>query len=230
MLLDGPHRKGDLRRARAGAINIVPNSTGAAKAIGLVIPELDGKLIGSVHFILYKGDHYHLTIKTEDGGPVFYKQKRLTLGGREFEILKFRSMVTDAEKHGAMMATTHDPRITKVGRVIRPTRIDELPQILNILKGDMSIVGPRPALWNQFDLIEQREQYGAHQVRPGLTGWAQINGRKEVPWPERIELNIWYVEHVSLWLDIKILFKTVAVVLKKDGIEFVKEDKITQKK
>ena len=149
-------------------------------------------------------------IKIEDGGPVFYKQKRMTRGGREFEILKFRSMIVDAEKGGARLAGEHDDRITPVGRIIRAIRFDELPQLFNIIAGQMAIVGPRPALWNQYDLIEERDKYGANDVRPGLTGWAQINGlRGDTDIAERIRYDIWYIENWTVALDIKILFRTV---------------------
>lgn len=157
-----------------------------------------------------------LAIKLESRGPVIFKQERLGLKGKPFKIYKFRSMVVGAEKQGTgVYSYKGDARITKVGRFIRTTSLDELPQLFNILKGEMSLIGPRPALtyhpWT-FD------KYTEHQKRmfdvlPGITGWAQINGRKEVPWPERIELNIYYVEHLSLALDMRILFSTFFKVL-----------------
>lgn len=157
-----------------------------------------------------------LAIKLESRGPVIFKQERLGLKGKPFKIYKFRSMVVGAEKQGTgVYSYKGDARITKVGRFIRATSLDELPQLFNILKGEMSLIGPRPALtyhpWT-FD------KYTEHQKRmfdvlPGITGWAQINGRKEVPWPERIELNIYYVEHLSLALDMRILFSTFFKVL-----------------
>ena len=150
-------------------------------------------------------------IKLESRGPVIFKQQRLGYKGIPFYIYKFRSMCVGAEQQGTgVYSYKGDTRITRVGRIIRATSIDELPQLVNILKGDMSLIGPRPALtyhpW-PFD------QYTEHQkrmfdVRPGVTGWAQVNGRKEVPWPERIELNVFYVDHVSLRLDAKIFFMT----------------------
>lgn len=153
-----------------------------------------------------------LLIKLDSKGPVIFKQERLGLHGIPFKIYKFRSMCVGAEKQGSgVYSFKGDKRITRVGRIIRATSIDELPQLVNILKGDMSLIGPRPALtyhpW-PFD------QYTEHQkrmfdVRPGVTGWAQVNGRKEVPWPERIELNIYYVDHVSFMLDAKIFFLTI---------------------
>lgn len=157
-----------------------------------------------------------LVIKLESRGPVIFKQERLGFKGKPFKIYKFRSMVVGAEKQGSgVYSYKGDSRITRVGRIIRSTSIDELPQLLNILKGEMSLVGPRPALtyhpWT-FDkyTVHQRRMF---DVLPGVTGWAQVNGRKEVPWPERIELNIYYVEHLSFALDVRILFLTFFKVL-----------------
>ena len=153
-----------------------------------------------------------ILIKLESRGPVIFRQKRLGLHGVPFEIYKFRSMCVGAEKQGSgVYSFKGDSRITRVGRIIRATSIDELPQLVNILKGDMALIGPRPALtyhpWPD-------EQYTEHQkrmfdVRPGVTGWAQVNGRKEVPWPERIELNIEYVDRLSFAFDAKIFFMTI---------------------
>lgn len=151
-------------------------------------------------------------IKLESRGPVIFKQERLGVRGVPFKIYKFRSMYVGAEKQGTgVYSFKGDKRVTRVGRFIRATSIDELPQLFNILKGDMSLIGPRPALtYHPWPY----EQYTEHQkrmfdVRPGMTGWAQVHGRKEVPWPERIELNVYYVEHLSLWLDMKIFFMTL---------------------
>ena len=157
-----------------------------------------------------------IIIKLDSKGPVIFKQERLGVNGVPFWIYKFRSMCVGAEKQGSgVYSYKGDSRITKVGRIIRATSIDELPQLWNILKGDMALVGPRPALTYHPWPYEQYDEHQKHMfdVRPGITGWAQVNGRKEVPWPERIELNVFYVEHVSLWLDIKILFMTVFKVL-----------------
>ncbi|MBE6827698.1 MAG: sugar transferase [Ruminococcaceae bacterium] len=155
-------------------------------------------------------------IKAESKGPVIFKQKRLGLDGREFDIYKFRSMVQNAEHTGSgVYSGKNDARVTKVGRIIRKTSIDELPQLINILKGDMALIGPRPPLtyhpWT-FDKYTDAQKR-MFEVRPGITGWAQVNGRKDVEWHRRIELNVWYVDHVSLLLDIKILFMTVFKVL-----------------
>lgn len=157
-----------------------------------------------------------IAIKLDSDGPIFFCQNRLGIDGVPFKMYKFRSMCEGAENFGSgVYSEVGDPRITKIGSILRKTSIDELPQMINILKGDMSWIGPRPALTYHPWTYEEYSEHQKHMfdLRPGLTGWAQINGRKEVPWPERIELNIWYVENVSLILDIKILFKTVFKVL-----------------
>lgn len=155
-----------------------------------------------------------IAVKLDSEGPVFFKQMRLGVGGVPFEMYKFRSMCVGAEK-GGVYSDNSDPRITKVGNILRKTSIDELPQMINILKGDMAWIGPRPALtyhpWEYSEYTEHQKHM--FDLRPGITGWAQVNGRKEVPWPERIELNVWYVKNVSLGLDLKIHFKTVFKVL-----------------
>lgn len=160
-----------------------------------------------------------ILIKCESKGPVIFKQERLGLNGEVFKIYKFRSMCVGAEQIGTgQYSFADDPRVTKVGRFIRATSIDEFPQLVNILKGDMSFVGPRPPLtYHPWDISEYtEEQLHMFDVRPGITGWAQVHGRKEVEWHERIRLNVWYVNNVSLLLDIKILFMTVAKVLKNE--------------
>jgi lipopolysaccharide/colanic/teichoic acid biosynthesis glycosyltransferase len=149
-----------------------------------------------------------LATKVEDGGPVLYRQTRVGRDGVDFELLKLRTMVVGAEQLGAGFAVDRgDARITRMGRVLRKSSLDELPQLWNVLRGDMSIVGPRPTLRYQV------ERYTPHQrkrleVKPGLTGWAQVNGRAALPWAERIELDVWYVEHRSPLVDLKILLKT----------------------
>lgn len=153
-----------------------------------------------------------LLIKLESKGPIIFKQERLGKNGNIFKIYKFRSMCVGAEKTGlGVYSGKNDSRVTKVGKIIRATSIDELPQFFNILKGDMSIIGPRPALtyhpWKYEEYND--EQKHMFDIRPGVTGWAQINGRKEVEWPRRIELNVWYVRNVSFLLDIKIFFMTI---------------------
>jgi lipopolysaccharide/colanic/teichoic acid biosynthesis glycosyltransferase len=155
-------------------------------------------------------------VKIDSKGPVLFKQKRLGRGGREFFILKFRSMCVGAEGTGSgVYSGKGDPRVTKVGKILRATSLDELPQIFNILRGDMSFIGPRPPLTYHPWPIEKYsdEQRKMFDVRPGITGWAQINGRKGVEWNKRIELNVYYVENLSMLFDIKIIFKTVFKVL-----------------
>jgi len=163
-----------------------------------------------------------IAIKLEDGGPVFYKQKRMTRGGREFEILKFRSMIVDAEKYaGAVLATENDPRITKVGRFIRATRLDEIPQILNILKGDMSVVGPRPERKVLADEICKEVPEFAYRlkVRGGLTGYAQIYGKYNTSSYDKLRLDLMYIENYSLMLDIKLIILTLRIIFSKDSTE-----------
>ena len=161
-------------------------------------------------------------IKLEDGGPVFYKQKRLTRNGREFEILKFRSMIVDAEKYaGAVLATEDDPRITRVGKVIRATRLDELPQLLNILRGDMSIVGPRPERKVIADeYCKQIPEFAYRlKVRGGLTGYAQIYGKYNTSAYDKLRLDLMYIENYSLLLDIKLIILTLRIIFSKDSTE-----------
>ncbi len=149
-----------------------------------------------------------LAIKLEDGGPVLYRQRRVGKDGVEFELLKLRTMVVGAEHQGAGFAVDRgDPRITRTGRVLRRLSIDELPQLWNVLRGDMSLIGPRPTLRYQVERYDDRQRRRL-EVKPGLTGWAQVNGRAGLPWEERIELDVWYVDHRSLWLDLKILART----------------------
>lgn len=153
-----------------------------------------------------------IAIKLDSKGPVLFKQDRVGKNGKVFKIYKFRSMCVGAEKMGTgVYSDKSDSRVTKVGKVLRATSLDEVIQVVNILKGDMSFIGPRPPLTYHPWPIEEYtdEQRKMFNVRPGITGWAQVNGRKEVEWNRRIELNVWYVNHVSLWLDIKIAFMTV---------------------
>ncbi|MED9947783.1 sugar transferase [Peptacetobacter sp.] len=162
---------------------------------------------------------FGIRIKIEDNGPITYKQERLGKGGKRFYIYKLRSMRTDAEKFGAQWAEKDDPRITKVGRFIRKTRIDEIPQLFNILKGDMSLIGPRPER-PQFTEQFNREIPGFINrlaVKPGLTGWAQVNGGYDMTPAEKLVEDIYYIKNRSVLLDFKIIFKTVAVVLTGDG-------------
>jgi lipopolysaccharide/colanic/teichoic acid biosynthesis glycosyltransferase len=149
-----------------------------------------------------------LAIKLEDGGPVLYRQTRVGKDGEDFELLKLRTMVVGAERIGAGFAVDRgDPRITRAGRFLRRASIDELPQLWNVLRGQMSVIGPRPTLRYQVDQYDA-EQRRRLDVKPGLTGWAQVNGRAELPWPERIELDVWYVENRSPRVDLQILLRT----------------------
>jgi lipopolysaccharide/colanic/teichoic acid biosynthesis glycosyltransferase len=147
-------------------------------------------------------------VKLEDGGPVFYRQRRVGLHGNEFELLKLRTMEVGAESRGAGFAVNEgDPRITRVGRVLRRLSFDELPQLWNVVRGDMSLIGPRPTLAYQVERYTPRQRRRL-DVKPGITGWAQIHGRARLPWDERIELDVWYVEHRSPLLDLQILART----------------------
>ena len=149
-----------------------------------------------------------LAIKLDDRGPVLYRQRRVGLNGREFELLKLRTMQVGAEHKGAGFAVNEgDPRITRVGRALRRVSLDELPQLWNVVRGDMSLVGPRPTLAYQVERYTPRQRRRL-EVKPGITGWAQIHGRARLPWEERIELDVWYVEHRSPWVDLMILVRT----------------------
>lgn len=160
-----------------------------------------------------------ILIKLDSKGPILFKQKRIGRDKKHFYILKFRTMRIDTPKDTPThMLENPQQWITKVGKFLRKTSLDELPQIINILKGDMSIIGPRPALWNQYDLMEERDKYGVHSLYPGLTGYAQINGRDELPIPDKAKLDGYYVEHISLWLDIKIFFGTIWSIFKSEGV------------
>lgn len=170
-----------------------------------------------------------VAIKVDSKGPVLFRQKRVGIHKTYFDILKFRTMRTDTPKDTPThLLQNSDTFITRVGRVLRKSSLDELPQIINILSGKMSIIGPRPALWNQYDLIEAREKYGANDIRPGLTGWAQINGRDELPIEVKAKLDGDYVQRLSFLFDVKCFIKTITSVLKQDGIvEGNTESKIT---
>ncbi len=160
-----------------------------------------------------------VAIKLESRGPILFKQKRIGIDKSHFHILKFRTMKIDAPKDTPThLLDNPDQYITKVGKFLRKTSLDELPQIWNILVGQMSVIGPRPALWNQFDLIAARDKYGANVVPPGLTGWAQINGRDELPIEVKAKLDGEYVEKIGLWMDIKCFFGTIISVFKSDGV------------
>jgi lipopolysaccharide/colanic/teichoic acid biosynthesis glycosyltransferase len=149
-----------------------------------------------------------LAIKLDDGGPILYRQRRVGLDGTEFELLKLRTMEVGAESRGAGFAVNEgDPRITRAGRILRRLSLDEVPQLWNVVRGDMSLIGPRPTLAYQVERYTPRQRRRL-EVKPGITGWAQIHGRARLPWDDRIELDVWYVEHRSPWLDLKILART----------------------
>ncbi|MBO4701178.1 MAG: sugar transferase [Lachnospiraceae bacterium] len=160
-----------------------------------------------------------LIIKIEDPGPALFKQKRVGIGKKHFMLLKFRSMKMDTPHDvPTHLLENPDQYILKSGKFLRKSSLDELPQLFNIFAGQMSIIGPRPALWNQYDLIEERDKYGANDVLPGLTGWAQINGRDELEIPVKAKLDGEYVEKLSFGFDLKCFFKTIGAVFKHEGV------------
>ncbi|PHQ26779.1 sugar transferase [Marinobacter guineae] len=154
-------------------------------------------------------------IRRKLGSPVFFRQTRPGKGGTPFEMIKFRTMLDAVAKNGNPLPD--DQRITSFGQFLRSTSLDELPELWNVLKGDMSLVGPRPLLMEYLPLYSS-EQYRRHNVRPGVTGWAQVNGRNALSWDEKFRMDVWYVDNQSFWLDMKILFLTVLKVVKRDGI------------
>lgn len=185
-----------------------------AKRIMDIVLSAIGIIILSLFYLLLI-----IAIKIDSRGPILFKQKRVGQGKKHFNILKFRTMRIDTPKD----TPTHllkdpDQYITRVGKFMRKTSLDELPQIWNILIGDMSIIGPRPALWNQYDLIEERDKYHANDVRPGLTGWAQINGRDELPIDVKAKLDGEYIKKMGVIMDIRCFFGTFISVAKSDGV------------
>ena len=157
-------------------------------------------------------------IRLESRGPIIYRQRRVGMHGREFDVLKLRTMVDGAEHIGAGLAIdAGDSRVTRVGALLRRTSLDELPNLLNVLRGDMSLIGPRPTLPVQVAQYTERQR-GRLAIRPGITGWAQVNGRTSLPWSERIELDLYYIAHRSLMLDLRILWRTPALVLGGEGL------------
>jgi lipopolysaccharide/colanic/teichoic acid biosynthesis glycosyltransferase len=191
--LPARRRAAGLGEGGGNALNRALDVAGAALGLALTSPLLALAAAG---------------IKLEDGGPILYRQRRVGLGGREFELLKLRTMEVGAERRGAGFAVNAgDPRITRVGGVLRRLSLDEVPQLWNVLRGDMSLIGPRPTLAYQVERYTPRQRRRL-EVKPGITGWAQIHGRARLPWDERIELDVWYVENRSTWLDLKILART----------------------
>lgn len=155
-----------------------------------------------------------LSIANKGAGAIFY-QERPGLHGKIFKVMKFKSMTDERDADGKLLP--NEQRLTKVGKFVRSTSIDELPQLINVLKGDMALIGPRPLLTKYLELYSE-EQARRHDVRPGITGWAQVNGRNAISWTKKFELDVWYVDHCSLWLDIKIIFMTIMNVLKSKDI------------
>lgn len=160
-----------------------------------------------------------LAIRLDSRGPIFFRQKRVGIHKKHFMILKFRTMRIDTPRDTPTHLLANPQQyITRVGRFLRKTSLDELPQIINILKGDMAVVGPRPALWNQYDLIAERDKYGANDILPGLTGWAQINGRDELPIEVKAKLDGEYVRRMGLGMDLRCILGTVVSVARQDGV------------
>lgn len=183
------------------------------RAIDFILSLLGCIVLSPVFLILC------IAIKVDSPGPILFKQRRIGIHKKEFPILKFRTMRIDTPKDmPTHLLTNPEQYITKVGKFLRKSSLDELPQIFNILAGQMSIIGPRPALWNQDDLIAERDKYGANDVMPGLTGWAQINGRDELEIPVKAKLDGEYVERMSFLFDLKCFFGTITSVLKHDGV------------
>jgi O-antigen biosynthesis protein WbqP len=185
----------------------------AKRVIDFILSVLAAVILSPLFLILF------IAIKMDTPGPIFFKQKRVGINKTHFNILKFRTMRIDTPKD----TPTHllgnpDQYITKVGKFLRKTSLDELPQIFNIIKGEMAIIGPRPALWNQYDLIAERDKYNANNVRPGLTGWAQINGRDELPIDVKSELDGEYIQKMNFAFDVKCFIGTITSVLKSDGV------------
>jgi len=190
-------RAGRLGESGGDALNRILDATIAGIGLTLASPALGAAA---------------LAIKLEDGGPVLYRQRRVGQDGEQFELLKLRTMIVGAEHRGAGFAVNEgDPRITRVGRLLRRLSIDEIPQLWNVVRGEMSLIGPRPTLAYQVERYTPRQRRRL-EVKPGITGWAQIHGRTRLPWDERIELDVWYVEHRSPWVDLKILARTPAAL------------------
>lgn len=184
---------------------------GIKRALDILIAVF-GLVIGAIPMAIVA-----LLIRLESPGPAIFRQQRIGKDGKVFEFLKFRSMCQGAEHTGSgVYSGKGDARVTRIGRILRATSIDELPQLVNILRGDMSLIGPRPPLtYHPWPLEEYTDrQRRMFEVRPGITGWAQVNGRKDVEWNRRIEMSVWYVDHVSFWLDLKIFFLTIYKVFR----------------
>jgi len=183
------------------------------RALDILLSGLGIVVLAPVYLILA------IAIKVDDPGPVFFRQKRVGIHKTHFHIMKFRTMKMETPRDmPTHLLQNPEQYITRVGRILRKTSLDELPQIFQIFTGEMSVIGPRPALWNQYDLIEERDKYGANDVRPGLTGWAQINGRDELPIDVKARFDGEYVKNISFAFDCKCFFGTIISVLKHDGV------------
>ncbi|TKD70729.1 sugar transferase [Pseudalkalibacillus hwajinpoensis] len=183
------------------------------RVMDIVLSSLGIVILSPVFIVLI------IAIKAESKGPVLFKQKRVGIHKKHFDILKFRTMRIDTPKDTPThLLENPEQYITKVGKFMRKTSLDELPQIFNIFAGQMAVIGPRPALWNQYDLIEERDKYGVNDVPPGLTGWAQINGRDELPIEVKSRLDGEYVKKLSFGMDVKCFFGTIVSVVKSDGV------------
>ena len=156
-----------------------------------------------------------LLVRINLGSPIFFTQNRLGKNGKEFKMIKFRTMKDAVDKFGEVLPD--EQRLTRFGKILRSTSLDELPELINVLKGDMTLVGPRPLLVEYKELYSER-QFRRHETSPGITGWAQVNGRNSISWNERFELDVWYVDNISVFTDIKILLKTIVKVIKRDDI------------
>ncbi len=210
----GPEQPGKRPRARAEARDAVAARIPAVirRAVDIVVSAA-GLLATSPLLALAA-----LALRVETPGPVIYRQRRSGVHGSEFDVLKLRTMVQGAEHKGAGLAVNEDDaRITRVGAFLRRTSLDELPNLVNVLRGEMSLIGPRPTLPVQVEQYTERQR-GRLAIKPGITGWAQVNGRASLPWSERIELDLYYIEHRSLALDAQILWRTVAMVLGGSGL------------
>ena len=159
----------------------------------------------------------YIASRLESKGGGFYKQLRVGRNGKDFYVYKFRSMRIGSDRQGLITVGGRDPRITRIGYFIRKYKLDELPQLFNVLKGDMALVGPRPLLPKYLPLYSE-EQFRRHEVRPGITGWAQVNGRNNISWKRKFELDVWYVDHISFWLDVKVVLLTIKKVFVREGI------------
>jgi lipopolysaccharide/colanic/teichoic acid biosynthesis glycosyltransferase len=201
--LAAPRHRGELGAGGGHALRRLADIVVASLALALVSPLLAAAM---------------LAVRLETPGHVIYRQRRIGRHGHAFDVIKLRTMVADAESIGAGLAVNeNDPRITRVGALLRRFSIDELPNLINVVRGEMTLIGPRPTIPVQVEQYTERQR-GRLAVKPGLTGWAQVNGRTTLPWSERIELDLWYIEHRSLRLDVRILWRSVAMVLTGAGL------------